>query len=435
MKVIDERRLKEKFIVGTEKDFYRNIKKYDESMIPVMKARGYTCIRSAERTVAFTFGEFCFSRRKWKRGSEWYSPVDEWLGLDKNSRYSKELIYQIAELSTMMSYDHVVKVIQMMYHVKITKPTVIKTVKFADQLRNQYEEYQYYQEEVKKKDKIKADIIFVEGDGVFLRVLDEENKAGYRDFAHFVIHTGSKKIEKNRWKLENKKSIMSISNRHAREMVLDYLYQNFEITENTILITNSDGGHGYTPYVFKEFAKVLGIKHHEHFWDEFHVYKEIDQTYKSYPDDLKNKLYQSIQTHDKKLLRTVLDTTESLLTSAEEENFSKFSKKFLRNFQYTKPLELRGFRYLPIGIMESQHRKITYRMKKRGMIWSQTGAESMTNMILLSKSGQLRELFFGEWRKEYQEYKAAEELTAATIKVRQNHIKKDYQFYSLKKRW
>ena len=157
--------------------------------------------------------------------------------------------------------------------------------------------------------------------------------------------------------------------------------------------------------------------------------------YKGYPDDLKNKLYQSIQTHDKKLLRTVLDTTESLLTSAEEENFSKFSKKFLRNFQYTKPLELRGFRYLPIGIMESQHRKITYRMKKRGMIWSQTGAESMTNMILLSKSGQLRELFFGEWQKEYQEYKAAEELTAATIKVRQNHIKKDYQFYSLKKRW
>ncbi|MCW1027087.1 ISLre2 family transposase, partial [Streptococcus anginosus] len=72
-------------------------------------------------------------------------------------RYSKELIYQIAELSTMMSYDHVVKVVQMMYHVKITKPTVIKTVKFAYQLRNQYEEYQYYQEEVKKKDKIKAD--------------------------------------------------------------------------------------------------------------------------------------------------------------------------------------------------------------------------------------------------------------------------------------
>lgn len=41
MKVIDERKLKEKFIVGTEKDFYRNIKKYDESMIPVMKARSF----------------------------------------------------------------------------------------------------------------------------------------------------------------------------------------------------------------------------------------------------------------------------------------------------------------------------------------------------------------------------------------------------------
>ena len=58
--------------------------------------------------------------------------------------------------------------------------------------------------------------------------------------------------------------------------------------------------------------------------------------------------------------------------------------------------------------MESQHRKVTYRMKNRGMYWSEKGADTMSQTILLNHTGELRDLFFGEWRKSYQTIKDQE---------------------------
>lgn len=78
-----------------------------------------------------------------------------------------------------------------------------------------------------------------------------------------------------------------------------YLYNTFEITEKTILITNSDGGHGYTPYVFKEIAKALHIKRHEHFWDAYHVNQLIKSYFKSYSEQLVEEALQAVYHHQK----------------------------------------------------------------------------------------------------------------------------------------
>ena len=67
MAFFDERELKNQLLFQNAKEFYNFVSKYDEEMIPVMKAKGYTCIHSMERTVAFTFGEFTFRRRRWKK--------------------------------------------------------------------------------------------------------------------------------------------------------------------------------------------------------------------------------------------------------------------------------------------------------------------------------------------------------------------------------
>ncbi|CAM3497589.1 hypothetical protein STPL106120_09940 [Streptococcus pluranimalium] len=54
--------------------------------------------------------------------------------------------------------------------------------------------------------------------------------------------------------------------------------------------------------------------------------------------------------------------------------------------------------------MESQHRKVTYRMKHRGMYWSPKEACTMAKIILLERIDQLDDLFFGKWREAYQYY-------------------------------
>lgn len=103
MAFFEESKLRELLSTHNAKSFEEYIQKYDESMVTVMRARGYQCIHSMERTVAFTFGEFTFKRRRWKKGSEWVVPVDEMLGLQKNVRFSWEFMYQIADLAT---YDY-----------------------------------------------------------------------------------------------------------------------------------------------------------------------------------------------------------------------------------------------------------------------------------------------------------------------------------------
>lgn len=81
--MFDEREFKEKLFAQNETNFYEFVSKYDERMVPVMKSRGYKCIHTMERTVVFTFGEFTFRRRRWKKGDKWVVPVDEKLGLKK----------------------------------------------------------------------------------------------------------------------------------------------------------------------------------------------------------------------------------------------------------------------------------------------------------------------------------------------------------------
>ena len=177
MLTIDERELKEQLFAQNAIDFHDFVAKYDEEMIPIMKARGYTCIHSMERTVAFTFGEFTFRRRRWKKGDKWVVPVDEKLGLKKNVRFSWEFMYQIARLSTMMPYDKVTQVIQLTYHIIITKPTVVQAVKICDKLLEERATYRFY-EDLEEHERQKVDVIYIEGDGVMVKArdIDTDNK-------------------------------------------------------------------------------------------------------------------------------------------------------------------------------------------------------------------------------------------------------------------
>ena len=77
--------------------------------------------------------------------------------------------------------------------------------------------------------------------------------------------------------------------------------------------------------------------------------------------------------------------------------------------------------------MESQHRKVTYRMKKRGMYWTVLGAQTMSQMVILNYEDGLRELFFGCWREEYEEMMELDDITGGTIKVKQNKVKRCYR--------
>ncbi|MCO4504063.1 ISLre2 family transposase [Streptococcus gallolyticus] len=389
----------------TKQAFLKQVADYDKQIAPTMRANGYKRVDNSERTVAFTFGEITFSRNRWRRENETRYPVDDWLGLKKYQRYSLELMYHLARYASEMSYRQVCRMVKLSYRLDITKDTVLKAVKLTGQLFSEKTHYRYFVEE-HVPEKINAPIIYVEGDGVMVKTTSGGDEKHNTDLAHFLIHTGTKQVH-GRSVLLNKHEIIHANYEVAREELLDYLYNHFEITDQTILVTNSDNGKGYTRRVFQNIQKALKIKRHEHFWDAYHVKEKLKQFFKPYPRVLQDLAFKAVQTYDRKLLKTVLDTTEALTFDEEEYyDFQNFRQKLLDNFKDTKPAKLRGLSHKGIGVMESQHRQVTYRMKHRGMYWSIKGACAMARLILLERIDQLEELFFGNWRKDYQYYHA-----------------------------
>nr|WP_079739335.1 ISLre2 family transposase [Streptococcus agalactiae] len=387
-----------------EKEVFKKVSSYDNEIAATMRLKGFKRVDASERTVVFTFGEMTFSRNRWRKDGITCYPVDEWLGLKPYIRYSPELIFRMAKHASVLSYREVCRMMQQSYQLEVTKDAVLKAVKVAGSLFAEKERYRFYLNEEHTK-KIKADKIYLEGDGVMVKTTSGGDERRNTDLAHFLIHTGVKKVGNNRYILQNKHEIIHTKYDKAKEELLDYLYNHFEITDQTVLITNSDNGKGYTKRIFQEIKKSLGIKHHEHFWDAYHLNDKIKQYFKAYPIPLKDLMFKAIQTHNKSLMITVLDTIESLIVSEDElERHQHFRHKLVRHFKETKPPKLRGISPRGIGVMESQHRKVTYRMKHRGMYWSLKGAYSMAKLILLERIDQLEELFFGNWRQRYQYY-------------------------------
>lgn len=410
--VIDERSLFCFFQENTRKSFLKMVEKYEAYIAPIMRAQGYKRINQKERTVIFSFGEMTFSRSRWKKGESIRIPVDEKLGLVPRARFSTELLYQLTKLSNFMPYRKVVSVLELLKQIYITKNTVQRALDKAGELLAAKEEYDSLglPEETAK---IKPEILYVEGDGLWVKRSHPEKKKKSMELTHFVVHTGSKPGKRNI--LSDKLEVVSTHHKKAKEQLLDLIYQHYDVTPETIIVTNSDGGIGYSPEYFKELVAGFKPGEHHHFWDAFHV-KQALKTNLRMSSELTEKAFQALHKRDKKGLNIVLDTAESLLETEEQlENFNRFKRQLIRNFKYTEKPESRGLPSGSIGVIESLHRKISYRMKNNGMYWSEKGADTMSRTILLNAQGTLRDLFFGEWQHEYVEIQSVEDLSSADL--------------------
>lgn len=184
----------------------------------------------------------------------------------------------------------------------IGKSTVHSTTNKISKLFDDREEYRYF-EENEMIDKIKAQAVYIEGDGVMLKTQEKERV----DMAHFLVHTGSKQISGNRYRLKNKSEVISSQHAVALDQLEDLLTNRYDITSDRVLITNSDMGKGYTPYIFKEIASLFQCRH-EHFWDAQHLNMKIKERFRKLPYELEQRLFSAIQLHSKKSTRVILDT-------------------------------------------------------------------------------------------------------------------------------
>ncbi|EGP4894909.1 ISLre2 family transposase [Enterococcus faecium] len=367
------------------------IKMAEPELLRKYQAKGYTLGKSAERSVYFLFGELTYTRTPVERNGHIVYPIDELLGLERYSRYSVGTKYAFLELSMVTSYRKSSELLEVLTNVTASKDTVMKVV---HEYEDKYKEHEAYLAEYGTEGTRKVDYLYIEGDGVFVGGKDGKNK----ELTHFIVHEGTEKIG-NRNRTKNLKQFIGLGHKKVLNCLENYLYRTYDL-KNTTIVSNSDGGKGYSQATFKSFLPV--VKRHEHFLDRYHISLKLEQ--RVFVPELIPVFQKAINNYSLEAVQRALDTLESCAVTEEQEvHVQKLRAYLRRNWKIIKPYPIRE---LPgskqgIGIMESLHRILTYRMKRNSKYWGK-GLEPMAWLLTTKRNGTLREIFLEKWKLEFE---------------------------------
>lgn len=119
--------------------------------------------------------------------------------------------------------------------------------------------------------------------------------------------------------------------------------------------------------------------------DYYHVFQGLNRAFGAQTNVFKQYIRQALKTHDLEEFTIWLDTYESTLEEpAAVEKLNTFRTYVFRNwdriFDWREKVEQVPKDARGLGAMESNQRHISFRMKKRGMHWSEDGCEAMVKV-------------------------------------------------------
>ena len=357
---------------------------------------GWEYCRSDNRSIQFLFGNVTFKRSLMhdQKGNSHY-PLDEWLGLLPRQRYSPLVELKVAELASENTYREVANILKEWTAVSLSHTTVGNMVKHVG--KTQAEADKALVEELEIADSLpegkKVDYLFSEADGIFVRGL--EKKQGL-EVHHAILYEGWETNGK-RVSLHHPVVIMTTKSIQTFWDEVQAVAANTYSLEKARVITNSDGGAGYTAERFQtafsqsEYPVLNQL-------DTYHVAQAIVRTFGGGKSEIKEQIRKAIQTHDRDQFTLYLDTYESTLTDEKSlKKIKEFRSYILKNweriFDWRDKVENVPEGARGLGAMESNQRHISFRMKKRGMHWSKKGAEAMVKVKQGMLNGTLREAY------------------------------------------
>ena len=358
----------------------------DKELAETYRQKGYHVERQDSRTIQGIFGAVTFRRRYMKKDeNKGIYPLDHELGLQPRKRYTPYLQYCIAQIASKNVYRSTALAVNLLTPVTISHQEIGTIIKNVGQQYNKWEKEQIDVEPAADTVLKKPEVLYIEGDGVIIKGQGKKK----RELHRFQIAEGVK-VKGKRRELEEAHYFASFSHNEATMQVEKYLESHYDLSETTVL-SNSDGGAGYSKETFNE---IIGYcKQHEHFRDRYHVNTKIKERLNFVNKGLVNKLQYSLWEYNWDKVNTIIDTAESLADNDIQEGQVILLKNYLiRNREYLRPIEQReGLEKYKkgLGTCESNHRIYTYRMKKQGRRWGKYGGEAMLKIITGLKNKDL----------------------------------------------
>ena len=163
------------------------------------------------------------------------------------------------------------------------------------------------------------------------------------------------------------------------------------------MVTNSDGGAGYTAEKFQEAFSQSEYPVINQL-DSYHVFQGLNRALGAAKSEYKDEIRKALKEHDLDHFNLWLDTYESTLEDAKKiDKVREFRSNILNHWDriidWRECVDNPPENARSLGAMESNQRHITYRMKKRGMHWSPDGAEAMVKVKQGMLNGTLRESY------------------------------------------
>lgn len=393
------------------------LEKINQTIKDEKQSLGWKVNRNDFRTVQCVFGPVQFKRTLMvdPKGQSHY-PLDEWLGLKKRQRYSALVEVQMTELAADATYRDTADFIKAWTPVEMSHQTVKTILEKVGKVQGEYDQslVEDLEEAASLPKGKELDFFYAEADGVLVRSTEKGKNIEVR---HAITYEG---WEKNgeRVSLKEPKAILtteSISTFWAQVQTLTACEYSLE---NTRVITNSDGGKGYTPEKFQTaFSQskypVLNQL------DAFHITQGLNRTFGMQDDVYKPEIRKAIRGKNMEDFNRWMDTFESTIELEDDLEKFKVFKTYIQNnwdriFDWRTVIKDAPADARKLGAMESNQRRITFRMKKRGMHWSPNGCEAMVKIKQGIFNDTLREAYLSDLRRSVRQSREDKKIITAS---------------------
>src|SRR5690625_2254298 len=244
--------------------------------------------RNDTKGVQFIFGEVPLSRTLMydNEGNPRY-PLDEWLGFRKHQRYSPLVEVKVAELASKSDYRESARILKEWTAVDISHTTVGNIVRRVGNAQADADKEMV--QELEAADTLpeakKVNFLYTDADGVFVRSL---KKKKHIEVSHAITYEGWEKSGQ-RVSLKNRKVLMTTQpTSDFWGEVQAFTSQTYSL-ENTQIISNSDGGAGYSYEKFKEaFSQTCHPILHQ--LDAYHIGQALNRTFGWKTNSFKQKI-------------------------------------------------------------------------------------------------------------------------------------------------
>ena len=359
-----------------------------------------------ERVVQTSYGFVRVKRRLMKKeGEKPIYPLDKELGIRAYQRYSAYFEYIVAQLGAKSVYRVTADAINALTPITISHAQVGRIVKKVGNRYGEWEETKENKNEACNSPKC-VETLYIEGDALVIKGQNKKKMELHRfQVAEGVVQTGKRRI------LEGVHYVAGFNYDEVKEEMANYLSNHYDLT-NTVVITNSDGGIGYGKEVFDE---IIGrAKRHEHFRDRYHVNRKTKERIGWAGKRIEGELKKAIRSFSWNNVMTVLNKVKSMaIDNLQIEQVERLRDYLARNWEYLADMKRRGLSDYEkiIGTCESNHRIYSYRMKKQGRRWGESGGRCMVKVITGIKNNDLREALIA--KEEFFEHKPSKNFKNA----------------------